>query len=147
MSNPDEDDIDKAFWTHMKALTPAWETKLPGIRFEPTPSRAYQIGACIFGEPMGVAMGTGRYHRQMVIYQIEFGYPKSERRVDALYAKAKAMRAHFYPAAARGNTIDAGGGQIILEKRPSLSGLDESDPAHNRLYLSIVGRIELPPAS
>lgn len=146
MSNPTEADIDKALWAHMKALSPAWETKLPGIKFSPNASRPHQIGTLMLGEPMPVAMGTGRYHRQMAVYQIELAYPKSEQRVDTLYAKAAAMRAHFYPEDARGNALDAGGGQIIIEKRPSLSGLDESDPAHNKLFLSVTVRIELPPA-
>lgn len=147
MSSPDEDDIDKALWGHMQALEPAWAVKLPGIKFEPNASLAHQIGTWMPGEAMPVAMGTGRYHRQMGIYQIELAYPKTEKRVDQLYAKAKAMRAHFYPDNARGYAIDAGAGQIIIEKRPDLSQLDESDPAHNKLYLSVTVRIELPPAS
>jgi hypothetical protein len=147
MSNPDEDDIDKALWLHMTALAPTWTTKLPGVAFTPNAALAYQIGTLILGEAMPVAMGTGRYHRQMAIYQIELGYPKSEKRVDLLWAQGKALRRHFYPDNARGQAIDAGEGQVVIEKRPDLSGLDESDPAHNRLFLSITVRIELPPAS
>lgn len=147
MSSPDEDDIDKALWSHMQALETPWRTKWPGVKFEPNASLAHQIGTFMPGEAMPVAMGTGRYHRQMAIYQIELAYPKSEKRVDTLYAKAKAMRLHFYPANAMGYAIDAGAGQVIIEKRPDLSGLDESDPAHNKLYLSVTVRIELPPAS
>lgn len=147
MSNPSEGDIDKALQLHMAALASPWTTKTPGVKFTPNAGAPHQIGTLMLGEAMPVAMGTGRYHRQMAVFQIELAYPKSERRVDLLWDRAAAMREHFYPANAQGFAIDAGPGQVIIDKRPDCSKLDESDPAHNKLYLSVVVRIELPPAT
>lgn len=145
MTNPTEGEMEAAAWSHMSALTPPWTTKYLGIAFSPS-GGPWQRGTWMPNEPVVVAMGAGAYHRQNGIYQIDLWYPKSERRVDILFERATAMRQHWYPDLARGNTIDAGGGQLILDKRPFVSRLDESDAAYNRVWLEVLVRIELPPA-
>lgn len=145
MTNPTDAEVDKALRAHLAALSPVWTTKLPGVAFRPSAGAPHQICTWMPGQPMPVAMGSGLYHRQAGVFQIDLYFPKTEQRVDLLYARAEAVRAHFYPANGQGLAITAGGGQVLIDRRPSISALDESDAAHNRLVLSVAARIELPP--
>ncbi len=146
MTNPTESEIEKALGDHMDALTPAWRSKLPGVAFTPT-GGPWQRGTWMPARPGLVAFGGGAHHRQSGVYQIDIFYPKSERRVDLLLERATAMRQHFYPDGARGLTIEAGEGEIIVERRPGVSGIDETDPAYNRVFVEVFVRIELRPAA
>ena len=145
MTAPNEEEIEAALATHLAALNPPWRTKLPGVAFSHN-GLSHQLPTWMPGEPMPVAMGQGAYHRLHGVYQITVAYPKSERRVDLLLARARLVREHFYPANARGYTITAGAGEIYVERRPSVSRIDESDASFNRVFVSVYVRIEMPPA-
>lgn len=149
MSSPGPDDIELALQTHLEALLPHWSTKLLGVTYSPS-GGPYQRGTWMparrgpRNEP--VAFGTGAYHRLEGIYQIDLFYPKSERRTDMLFERAKAMSAHFYPDDGQGGVIEAGPGHIHFDRKPIVSALDEkSDAAYNRLFLEVFVRIEQPP--
>lgn len=146
MTNPTEAQIETALYGRMTALDPQWTTKLPGIDFKPS-GGPWQRGTWMPGDPgPPVAFGAGAYHRQGGIYQIDLFYPKSERRTDLLLARAAAMRAQFYPENGQGLAIDAGGGQLLIDRRPFVSGIDSaSDAAFNRVWIDVHIRIELPP--
>lgn len=147
MTQPNEDEIEIALWNRMHDLAPVWTTKLPGVTFVPT-GGPYQRGTWMPGDAAPVAFGYGAYHRQRGIYQIDLNFPKSEREVDTLVKRGKAMRLQFYPANGRSLAITAGEGQLIIDRRPTVSKIDEdTDPAYNRVIVSVPVRIELPPAA
>jgi hypothetical protein len=146
MSNPEAADIERALQLHLEELEPAWATKKLGIAFKPT-NGPWQRGTWMPARPARVAIGGGAYHRLNGIYQVDLFYPKSERRTDLLLARAKAVKRHFYPEDAQGFEIDAGAGQIVFDREPAVSGLDEaSDAAYLRVFVEVFARIELPPA-
>lgn len=147
MSNPTESEIETALWTHLNALAPNWTTALPGDDgFKPT-GGPWQRGTWMPGDPgKPVAYGAGAYHRQTGIYQVDLFYPKSELRTDLVIARGTLVRQHFYPDAARGAVIEAGGGELIISQRPHVTGVDKArDAAHFVVTVSVLIRIELPP--
>jgi hypothetical protein len=149
--NPGPDDIERALQKHLKALAagaPGWETKEIGIEYKPH-GVPYQRGTWMparngaRNEP--VAFGMGAYYRLTGIYQIDLFTPKASREVKTLTERAKAMAEHFYPPHNMGLGIDAGGREVQIDREPFVSGIDESDPAYNRVFIEIYPRIERPP--
>lgn len=150
MTNPTEGEMQAALQLKLEALSPTWTSKKLGIAFKPVATSPYQRGTWMpargGSDNDPVAFGAGAYYRLRGIYQIDLFYPKIEPRTDLLFARAEAMKNHFYPQDGQGGVIDAGGGQIIFDRKPLVSGLDESDLAHNRVFVEVYARIELPPA-
>lgn len=150
MTNPTDGQIVAALQSRMESLSPQWTSKKLGIAFKPNPSAPYQVGHWMPARSgptnAPVAFGAGAYHRLRGIFQIDLFYPKLELRTDLLFTRAAAMAAHFYPENGQGGVIDAGPGQIIFDSKPLVSTLDESDVAHNRVFVEVYARIELPPA-
>jgi hypothetical protein len=151
--NPGPDDIERALQKHLKALAagaPGWETKEIGIDYTPH-GAPYQRGTWMparngaRNEP--VAFGTGAYYRLTGIYQIDLFTPKTSKETKVLAQRAKAMAEHFYPPNNLGGRVDAGAGEILFDREPFVSGVDEkADPAYNRIFIEIFARIERPPS-
>lgn len=150
MSKIDEGAIDVALQTRLRGMTPAIDTKKPGIAYKPNPDRAWQRGTAMCGDPEPVAFGDGVYSRMFGIFQVDLFYPKRQEDTNQLYARAKAVVARFWPDDCRGLTLIAGTGaaanNVYIEKRPSVSPIDESDAAHNRIHIDITFRADDAPA-
>lgn len=151
MSKIDEGAIDEALQTRLRALTPAIATKKPGIAFKPPANAPWQRGTAMFGTPESVAFGDGVYSRLFGVFQVDLFYPKSAENARTIYARAKATLEQFWPDDCRGLTLTAGSGEsaasVYIERRPSMSTIDESDATFNRIHVDITFRADDAPAA
>lgn len=143
----DQGDIEAAFLSRLLTLTPPWETKRPGATFNPTATQSWQRATLLPGDPMPVAFGVGVYSRLFGLYQVDLFTPRREADARALYNRANAVLRLFWPDDNRGMTLAAGAGEVVIEKRPSVSALIETSATHNQMFVSIPFRADDAPAA
>lgn len=135
----------RALRARFATLTPQWSTHELAMDFKPDPATPYQRATLMLADPETVGYGRGAYTRQQGIFQLDFFYPKKERRTDYLIQRSDAASALFFPTNGRGLTLAAGAWSIQILRKPKISEPIASEPGHNSQSVDVFLTIEIPP--